>query len=213
MEPVMTDLAERAAIPHTAVVIIDMQNAFCAEGDTSTSGVNKSAIRSMVPRLQDFVNHAREMKVPLIFVRSVMDEKDFSPPIRELCIRNYGREVAFCLRGAWETEFIPEIQPAENDRVIEKTRYSAFARTDLDKRLRDLGIKTLVMTGVGTDVCVETTCRDGFMRDYYIIVPDDLVATTDDNFHRSALAHLKRYFATVTSSKELLRLWGGSRSE
>ena len=53
MEPVMTDLAERAAIPHTAVVIIDMQNAFCAEGDTSTSGVNKSAIRSMVPRLQD----------------------------------------------------------------------------------------------------------------------------------------------------------------
>ncbi len=137
-----------------------------------------------------------------------MNEGDFSSPIKELCIRNYGHEIAYCMKDSWEAEFTPEIQPEANEIVIEKTRYSAFVKTDLDARLRDMGIVTLVVTGVAANICVETTCRDGFMRDYYIVVPNDLVATMSEELHRCSLMNLERWFATVTSSAELLRLWG-----
>lgn len=208
MESVLTDLAQRVAIPHTAVLVIDMQNVFCAEGYPLGREVDKTMIRAIIPRLQQFLTQVRIKNVPIVFIRTVMDEEDFSSPIKELSIRNYGQEIAYCLRDSWEAEFTPEIQPEANEIVIEKTRYSAFVKTDLDAQLRELGIATLIVTGVATNVCVETTCRDGFMRDYYIAVPNDLVATMSEELHRVSLTNLKRWFATVTSSEELLRVWG-----
>ncbi len=208
METVLTDLAQKIAIPHTAVLVIDMQNAHCAEGYPPDIEVDKTMVRAMIPRLQQFLTQARRKNVTIIFIRAVMNEGDFSAPIKELCIRHYGRELAYCMKGSWEIESIPEIQPEANEIVIEKTRYSAFVKTDLDARLRELGIVTLIVTGVGTNVCVETTCRDGFMRDYYIVVPNDLAATLSEELHRGALINLERWFAAVTSSAELLRLWG-----
>ena len=208
MESVLTDLAQRVAIPHTAVLVIDMQNAFCAEGYPPDIEVDKTMIRAMIPRLQQFLTQVRRKNVTIVFVRAVRDEGDYSSPIKELCIRHYGHEIAACMRGSWEAEFIPEIQPEANEIVIEKTRYSAFVKTDLDARLRELGIVTLIVTGVASNICVETTCRDGFMRDYYIVVPNDLAATLSEELHRGALINLERWFAAVTSSAELLRLWG-----
>ena len=208
MESILIDLPQKIQLSHTAVLVIDMQNVYCAEGYPEGSGIEKTAIRSMIPRLQQFLTQVRKKQLPIVFVGTVMNEEDFSPPIKELCIRHYGKEVAYCMKNSWEAEFIPEIQPEAKDIVIEKTRYSAFFKTDLHARLRDLKISTLIVTGVGTNVCVETTCRDGFMHDYYIVVPQDLVATTDSNLHNSSLFNLDRYFATVTSSKEILHLWG-----
>jgi len=208
MESVLTNLAQKVAIPHTAVLVIDMQNVFCAEGYPPDREVDKTMIRAMIPRLQQFLTQTRRKNIPIIFIRTVMNEEDFSSPIKELNIRNYGRDVDFCMRGSWEAEFTPEIQPEANEIVIEKTRYSAFVKTDLDARLRELGIVTLIVTGVATNICVETTCREGFMRDYYIVVPNDLVATLSEELHRCSLMNLNRWFATVTPSEELLRLWG-----
>jgi len=105
------------------------------------------------------------------------------------------------------TQFIEELQPEPGEIIVEKTRYSAFFRTDLKKLLGERGVKTLIVTGVGTNACVETTCREGFMHDYYIIVPDDLVATTDSELHDGSLRDLDRYFAVVASSADLLRVW------
>lgn len=207
MESVLIDLAQKTTVSHTAVLVIDMQNVYCAEGYPEGSGIDKTAIRSMIPRLQQFLTQLRKKNLTIVFVGTVMNEGDFSLPIKELCIRHYGKEVAYCRRNSWEAEFIPEIQPGANEMVIEKTRYSAFFKTDLDARLAELGIATLIVTGVGTNVCVETTCRDGFMHDYYIVVPGDLVATIDNKLHHSSLMNLDRYFATVTSSKEILQLW------
>jgi nicotinamidase-related amidase len=79
MESVLIGLADKVSLLHTAVLAIDMQNAFCAEGDTSTKGVDKSAILAMIPGLRNFLSRARERGVPILFVRSVMEEKDFSP--------------------------------------------------------------------------------------------------------------------------------------
>ena len=208
MGSVLTDLAQRVAIPHTAVLVIDMQHVCCAEGYPPDREVDKTMIRAMIPRLQQFLTQARRKNVTIVFIRTVMNEGDFSSPIKELSIRNYGQEVAYCVKDSWEAEFTPEIQPEANEIIIEKTRYSAFVKTDLDARLREMGIVTLIVTGVATNICVETTSRDGFMRDYYIVVPDDLVATLSDELHRCALTNLNRWFATVTSSAELLRLWG-----
>jgi len=210
MEAVLTDLAQKIAIPHTAVVVIDMQNDFCSEeGALAKDGRDMTAIRSLVPRLQQFLDRARRKNVTIVFVATARGEEEVPPPMKELWIR-HSLKNPICVKGSWGAEFIPEIQPKSNETVLIKTRYSAFINTDLDTRLCDLGIATLIVTGVATNVCVETTCRDGFMRGYYIVVASDLAGCTDQKLHDCTLFNIDRYFGTVTSSAEILRIWGGN---
>ncbi len=79
----------------------------------------------------------------------------------------------------------------------------------MDKKLRDMGITTLVVTGVATNVCVQATVQDGFMSDYYVVVPSDLVAATDEKLHDITLLSIDRFFGTVVSSQELIQIWEG----
>jgi len=210
MNQVPTKIANKLTKSRTAVLVVDMQNGFCDDRETWKKDINKSMIRAMIPRLQAFLTDARNKGVSVIFIRSVMQDKDFSVPIRELCLRHYGREVRYCLEGAWETEFIPELEPRPGEITIAKTRYSGFYRTELDATLSNQGITSVIITGVGTNVCVETTAREAYMRDYLVVVPGDLVACTDAHLHEVSLQNLDRYFATVTTSYEILRSWNTS---
>ena len=91
--------------------------------------------------------------------------------------------------------------------MLRKKKYSAFFGTRLDSILKSKKIKTLIMTGVATNVCVDTTVRDGFMRNYYIVLPEDCVASYSKTLHKAALENMNTNFAYVTDSKELLRIW------
>ena len=207
MEAVLTDLAQKVAIAHTVVVVIDMQNDFCSEGGfLAQRGTDMTAIRSLIPRLQQFLDRARQKNVTIVFIQMVIGEEDISSPMRERLIR-IGVKNRSCVKGSWGAEFASGFQPKANEMVIKKTRYSAFINTDLDRRLRDMGMVTLIITGVATNICVESTARDGFMLDYYIVVPNDLVACGNERLHEDSLFNLDRYFATITSSAEILRVW------
>jgi ureidoacrylate peracid hydrolase len=78
------------------------------------------------------------------------------------------------------------VQPTAGDLVVVKHRYSAFAGTDLDARLKECGIRSLLLTGVATEVCVESTARDGYFLDYYITMVADCCATANPSGTRSA---------------------------
>ena len=111
-----------------------------------------------------------------------------------------------CREGSWGIELY-QVEPQANERVLAKRRFSAFYSTDLDVMLRARGIKSLIMAGVATNVCVETTARDGFMRDYHIVFLSDCTAAYDRQEHYSALNNMSKYFGVVADSKELIEAW------
>jgi len=207
METVLRSLAEKVAVSHTALLVIDMQNYFCAEPASGT-GFSTSATGRMIPRLLSFMSVARSRRVTLVHVRLVMTGQDFSGPIRELGLRHRGQEPRYCLAGKTEADFASGFQPLPGELVVEKKRYSAFYETGLEDKLREHGIRTLIVTGVATNVCVDTTSRDAFMRGFYVVIPGDLVAAGDEKRHACSLDNLDRYFATVTTAEGILESWG-----
>ncbi len=84
--------------------------------------------------------------------------------------------------------------------------------TNLNSLLKSRGVRTLILTGVATNVCVESTTRDGFMRDYYIVLPKDLTGGYEESLHEATLKNVDEYFGQVTSSDELLEIWQGGET-
>jgi ureidoacrylate peracid hydrolase len=91
--------------------------------------------------------------------------------------------------------------------VVTKHRFCAFTNTDLDLVLRSHDIRTIVLTGVASNVCVETTARAGFVRDYHVVFSSDGTASYDNEMHEAALRTIDLYFGEVVAVDELVALW------
>ena len=110
-----------------------------------------------------------------------------------------------CERGSWDVDFVEELQAVvdSDDEIIVKHKMSCFYQTRLEEVLRLWGVSTLIVVGVSTYVCVESTIRDAYYRDFDIIVVEDCVAGSDEPLHRATLEKTRRYFGEVLSIKEL----------
>jgi ureidoacrylate peracid hydrolase len=115
-------------------------------------------------------------------------------------------DIPVCEENTFGWEFY-KVRPEKDDVVVTKHRFDAFMDTDLDVILRSKGIKTLIITGLVTNVCVETTTRHAFLKDYYVVVPDDCVAAYTLKSHLNSLENIDNYFGEVTSSHEIIRIW------
>jgi ureidoacrylate peracid hydrolase len=91
--------------------------------------------------------------------------------------------------------------------VVTKHRFDAFLNTDLETILRAHDVKTVVLTGVATNVCVETTARQAFVRDYYVVVVSDATAAYSAEEHDAALRTIDRYFGQVVGVDQLAAIW------
>jgi nicotinamidase-related amidase len=145
--------------------------------------------RRIIPNVRQLLQQEQAKGSHIIFVcdNHAPDDKEFEmfPP--------------HCIRGTAETEVIPELQEFQGE-ILPKTRYSAFARTDLDERLRRLNPDKLIIAGVCTDICVMHTTADARNRDYRVEVPADCVATFDPEAHQWALKHIQQILgAKVTT--------------
>ena len=116
--------------------------------------------------------------------------------------------------GTWGAEQLDELAPVPGEEVVTKHRYSGFVDTRLETLLRSNHIKTLVITGTATQTCVESTVRDGQMRDYRIVVPEDGVASRGRHQHLKAasLETMGLYFADVVASDAVTAVWGSRRT-
>ena len=108
--------------------------------------------------------------------------------------------------GTGDWQLLPEIAPAVGDPIVRKKRYSAFFGTDLATRLKRLGVTDLVIGGVMTNLCCETTARDAFLRDYRVFFLTDGTAAASRDFHQASLRNLGYGFATLLTCQQLLRL-------
>lgn len=206
------ELAEKIDPRHTALVVVDVQNDF-SHPQGAYSGraeVDRTAIAEMLPRLAGLIEHARRLGVPTIYTAQIFDDWTISPVIRERRARRGPNFKGTTRRGEWGAEFYEgfEPDPARYDEyVVVKHRPSAFIDTDLDLVLRSRQIKTLVITGIATNVCVESTARDGAMKDYFVVMVDDCCGSDHRHLHDATLETFSRHFGDVARSTDVIAAW------
>lgn len=210
-QQVFTETSELVDPAHTALVVIDPQNDFCAEGGIfARAGKDMSAFPAAIQACARLVDRARAAGVQVFFIQNqkLANGHSTSPAwLRFLTVRNgITEEPEVCLAGSWGADFVPELQPAGSDIVVQKWRSSAFVGTNLDMLLRVHRIRTVVCCGFITQGCVESTARDAGFYDYYPVVVEDAVANHDPELHAASLL-VQRSRYDVLPSAEILPIW------
>ncbi|MCL5958527.1 MAG: cysteine hydrolase [Chloroflexi bacterium] len=204
----MLPLEQKVRPEHTALIVVDVQNDFChSDGAGGRRGKDMRPIQAMVPRLVDFIAKARENGVPIIFIRTSHGAWTDSEVWRERAKDVSIQEIPICAGESWGTEFYL-VEPRPEDKIVWKHRYSAFYCTDLDVVLRARGIKTVLTTGVTTNTCVETTSRDAFQRDYYVVLVENCCGTSNPEDHQATLRNIGNNFGVVATADEVVEAWG-----
>lgn len=191
---------------HTALIVVDVQNDFChKEGGLAKQGADVGMVDAMMPPLQKMIQQAREVGATVIFIQTIHEDSTDS---KTWVSRLKGRsQKGVCRKDTWGADFY-QVDPAD-DIVVIKHRYSAFINTRLDSILRTKNINTLLMTGVSTNVCVESTARDGFMLDYDVIMLDDCCAAYSKPAHDMTMQNIDNFFGNTADSTEILQQWSG----
>lgn len=216
MEPaILESLNERLDPTHTALLIIDMQKDFCTDG-FAASKANRplAAAQSIIPRIQKILAAARESGVLVCHVGFWTYPEHMSDSGPWLSQRRRAPYAAdkVAIAHSEGAEFIKELEPAENEICIRKHRYSAFKGTDLEMILRAHDIRTVVPTGVSTNVCVESTLRDAFESTFYVCVPEDACASWDMELHAATMKTVDARFGLVTDIDTVAAIWQGAGS-
>lgn len=203
-------LGERAGGGRAALLVVDMQNDFChVDGALARRGIDLGPTQAIVPALKGLIDAARAAAVPILYTVNQHDAWTDSAAWRK---RQGSEAHALARTGTWGAEFYG-VAPLPSERIVPKHRYNAFVGTDLDLVLRSRGIEALIFTGVATNVCVETTARDAFVRDYRIVMVRDCLAGSSAPEHEASLVTLARYFdAVVAGADEIKALWAAKRA-
>lgn len=174
-----------------ALLVIDMLKEF-VHGRLRSPGAER-----IVPVIKVLIEEFSRGKYPVIYLAD-----HHLPFDNEL--RIWG---SHAMAGDQEAEIIEELRPPAGAIVLYKRSYSGFRDTGLDYVLRDLGVDTVVLTGIHTHICVLHTAIDAFYSRYKLIVIEDAVAAFDEEAHTWGLKHMREILgAQVVSSSEFLRL-------
>ena len=185
-----------------ALLIIDMQNGFVhPEGSLPGIGLGQPDIEAVLERNAEAIAAARAAGWPVIYTRHVYRAGMLDLPERMTTILPAGFELLE--RGSWDADVHDRLKPEAGDVIIDKNRFDAFLYTDLEVQLRALGVTTLLVTGVVTSVCVESTVRSGNQRDFEMFVASDCVSAPVEQ-HQAALDMMAAVFATVLPWREAM---------
>lgn len=199
-EPVDLDPAR------TAMLVIDMQNAFGSPGGMfDRAGVPIASIQQAVAPTRAAIAAARQAGLKIIYLK-VGYQADLSDLPAHM-----GNLDGALTRDEWGSDILDELTPAPDDTVMYKTSFSGFYQTELDDLLRAAGITHLIVTGCTTSICVESTVRDAFFRDYHCIVLEDCTAepigaNLSRSNHDATLLLIERVFGSVSTAADLINL-------
>lgn len=209
----ISGLAGRLAPAHCALLIIDMQKDFCTPGfGAERAGRDLSAAKAATPVIAALLASARKSGVRVAHVgfSTLPDHASDSGPWLAQRRRASFSADNLCITGTEGAHFIDALAPAPGEWIIAKHRYSAFTGTDLDLLLRSRGLRTVVITGVSTNACVESTLRAAFDLDYYVCVPPDGVGSWDRSLHDATLANVNHRFGLTPMADDICTIWEGS---
>jgi nicotinamidase-related amidase len=182
-------------IAKAGLIVIDMQ-IFFIDSNSATFTEGGPAI---IPNCQRLIEAFRRARRPVIFTRHVHKSAELDGGILAWWWED------MCLEGTPEAEIIDQLAPLPEEKVIVKHRYSAFYNTDLEITLRCLNISDLVVCGVMSNICVESTVRDAYFRDYRCFVPADAVGSVSEQLQIGALRGMAYGFAYVCKSGDIFK--------
>lgn len=200
------------ALGQTAVIVIDMQNAYASPGGyLDLAGFDISGAQKVIDNSRGVLEVARRAGLPVIYFQNGWDP-DYveaggpgspnwhkSNALKTMRARPelHGQLLA---RGGWDYEIVDALKPEPGDIVLHKTRYSGFFNSQLDSVLRSRGIRNLIFVGIATNVCVESTLRDGFFLEYFGVVLEDATHQAGPEFvQQAALYNIETFFGWVSS--------------
>ncbi len=203
---------------HSALIVVDMQNAYATKGGyLDLAGFDVSATAPVIDNIKTAVAAAREAGMLIIWFQNGWDS-DYveaggpgSPNWHKSNALKTMRQRpelqgTLLAKGGWDYQLVDELVPQPGDIVLPKPRYSGFFNTPLDSILRSRGIRHLVFTGIATNVCVESTLRDGFFLEYFGVVLADATHQAGPAFaQQAALFNIETFFGWVSDVSSFCR--------
>lgn len=187
----------------TAVLVIDMQNAFIEENGS----LEVLMARGIVPNIEKLLRTSRTLNIPVIYTKAAhyIDGEMISP--LELVYQPELKD-KFIVPGSHEDQIYEELAPEKSDYIIRKYRFDAFHGTELETLLHTIRypycIDTLIISGTVTNICCESTARSAFMKDYKVVFASDGTGGLDIESHEATLKIMGRCFARVMTIDEII---------
>jgi ureidoacrylate peracid hydrolase len=206
---------KRSPVFYPVLLVIDMQNGFCAPGGSyeeygSSIGANLKAYRKIIPNVARVIATCREVKIPVFYTEQVREASGIDLYTRLHRIIPSRRaeflRIPACVRGTWDAEIIDELRPVEVDHIVVKRRDSSFQDTELDLWLRSAYVDTLIITGVDTGICVDNTLMDGFNLGYDIILVEDATASSWKGIAKATVMKVKGSYGWVLTTDKLVEM-------
>jgi ureidoacrylate peracid hydrolase len=210
--------ALRLAPSETAVIVIDMQNAYASAGGyVDLAGFDISGAQATIGNVAKVLQTARAAGVQVVYLQNGWDP-DYveaggpgSPNWHKSNALKHMRNVPdlagqLLARGSWDYELVDALSPQPGDIRLHKTRYSAFFNSQLDSTLRARGVRNLVFVGIATNVCVESTLRDGFHLEYFGVMLEDATHHLGPPaMQEAAVYNIETFFGWVSTVDDFCR--------
>jgi ureidoacrylate peracid hydrolase len=202
----------------SAIVVVDMQNAFASKrGMLDVGGMDISGAPRVISAIKPVLEAARTAGIPVVYL-----QMGYKPDLsnaggpgspnarKELAMRLMGDHPELkgklLTEGTWDFAIVDELAPRPGDLVVVKTRYSGFAGTTLDAQLRDRGIRYLFFAGIATNVCVESTLRHAYFLDYWpILLVDGTMQAGAPSAQQATVFNVESFFGWTMRSQGLLQ--------
>ncbi|MCO6419080.1 cysteine hydrolase [Siccirubricoccus sp. KC 17139] len=205
------------AVPEeTALIVVDMQNAYLSKGGyLDLCGFDVSGSGPVIEETARLIADCRAAGIPIIYLQN-----GFSPDLREaggpgapvwhksnalqFMRANEAYAGKLITHGSWDHEIVPEVAPEPGDIVVAKSRYSGFAGTNLEQILHAKRIRNLLLCGVATNVCVESTLRDAYHREFFPVMVTDATGPAGGPAQQAATEfNVTAFFGWLTTRAEL----------
>jgi ureidoacrylate peracid hydrolase len=200
-------------LARTAVIVVDMQNGYASPGgyrDLADKDIGPA--RAVIERTREVLASARSAGLTIVYLQNGWDAElknsggPGSPnwyksnPLKLMRSRPELR-ARILTEGSWDYDFVEGLQPAAEDFVVPKTRYNGFCGTDLDNLLRSRQIRHLVFVGIASNVCVESTIRDAYFREYFCVFVRDATQASGPAFMQEAVVYnVETFLGWVTDT-------------
>jgi ureidoacrylate peracid hydrolase len=198
----------------TALLVIDMQNAFChPEGTLGLSGVDVGPAREIVEPVRLLVEACREAGVPVAWTVQEHFAVDHSRARKRIASHTTKRKQVSALAGTWDAaivEDLADLAASDPSLVVTKHRFGAFYGTRLDKVLDMLGVEALLVAGATTNACVETSIREAYLRDFDVVAVVDCIAGVRREWTPTAHAVWEQYFCALAPLSEIKEWLAGA---
>jgi ureidoacrylate peracid hydrolase len=196
-----------------ALLVVDMQNGFChPDGTLARDGADISMMRQIIPNVRRLVDICRQRGIPDIWTIQEHFAEDRTRELHKIVPHTMKRFRPPCLKGTWDAEIVDELKPLIDDRshLIRKQKFSAFYNTNLEVLTRILGARTLIVSGVTSNACIETSLREAYMRDFDLLIVEDCIGGISRELHESAVRVWGRFLGMVVKAEELPEILVGA---